>query len=77
MKFSTENQYQRAIKLFQLHNHVLTTTYTTRFVPGFERRVIDGLTNERVRQNNSRIEMCRLLKDNIQFGATQNNGKQK
>ena len=76
-KFSTENQYQRAIKLFQLHNHVLTTTYTTRFVPGFERRVIDGLTNERVRQNNSRIEMCRLLKDNIQFGATQNNRKQK
>lgn len=68
-KFSTENAYQCAVKLFQLHNHVLTTTYTTRFATPFERRVMDGLNQERIRANNKRIEMYRQMKDVVEFGS--------
>ena len=76
-KISAENEYMRAVKLFQLHNYVLTTTYTTRFASDFERRVMDGMNAERIKQNNKRIAMYRQMKDIVTFGAGQGNVKKK
>lgn len=69
--FSTENEYQRAIKLFQLHNHVMETTYTTRFATPHEKHVFDTLNQVRIKANERRIEFCRQMKDI----AGQNPGK--
>ncbi len=70
-KFSTENEYQRAVKLFQLHNHVLTKTYTTKFAAPHEKCIMDGLNEERVKANNKRIEMYKRIKGTVGFGAKQ------
>ena len=69
-KFSTENDYQAAIKLFQLHNHVLTTTYTTKFAKPYDKMVMEKLNEMRVKANEKLIRICKNV-------IAQINGKQK
>ena len=68
-KFSTENECQRAVKLFQLHNHVLTTTYTTRFAQPHQKRIMDGLNEKRIQANNKRIALYSAVKNVVGFGS--------
>lgn len=70
-QFSTENDYTRAIKMFKLHNHVMTTTYTTKHATPRDKEIMDAMTDARVRANNKRIEVFANMKDFVKFGSNQ------
>ena len=77
-KFSSESDELRAVKLFQLHNHVLTTTYTTASATPEHQKIMNALNEQRIRANNRRIEaFSKAGNITTMFMSKPNTGKSK